>query len=38
MQILNRETRIDFLGKRKIAFLISTVVIAVGIGSLVTQG
>ncbi len=35
---LFQNINIDFLGKRKIAYAISGVLIAVGIGSLVTQG
>ncbi|MDX2430117.1 MAG: protein translocase subunit SecF, partial [Bacteroides sp.] len=33
-----KNTKIDFIGKRKIFYIISAVVIAAGIGSLVTRG
>jgi preprotein translocase subunit SecF len=38
MKVLNRKSNIDFIGKRKIAFALSAVLIVLSIGSLVTRG
>lgn len=38
MRILNRKTRIDFMGQRKIAFALSAILMALSIGSLATRG
>jgi preprotein translocase subunit SecF len=38
MRLLNRKTNIDFIGKRKIAFAVSAIVILLSITSLVTRG
>ena len=38
MKLLNRKSNIDFIGKRKIAFALSAVLIVLSIGSLVTRG
>ena len=38
MKLLNRKSNIDFIGKRKIAFVLSAVLIVLSIGSLVTRG
>jgi preprotein translocase subunit SecF len=38
LQIIKPDTKIDFIGFRKIAFLVSAVVILMGLGSLVMQG
>ncbi|MCH8228168.1 MAG: protein translocase subunit SecF [Proteobacteria bacterium] len=38
MRILNRQTRIDFMGQRKMAFALSAILIALSIGSLATRG
>ena len=38
MKFLNRTTQIDFIGKRKIAFLLSAALIVLSIGSLATRG
>jgi len=38
MKVLNRKSNIDFIGKRKIAFVLSAVLIVLSIGSLVTRG
>ncbi len=38
MQILNKETRIDFMGKRKPAMLFSIVLILIGLFALTTRG
>lgn len=38
MRILNRKTNIDFVGKRKIAFAVSLVLIILSIGMLATKG
>ena len=38
MKLLNRNSNIDFIGKRKIAFALSAVLIVLSIGSLVTRG
>ncbi len=38
MRFLNRKTNIDFMGKRKIAFVVSAVLIVLSITTLVTRG
>jgi preprotein translocase subunit SecF len=38
MRILNRKTQIDFMGKRKIALVLSICLLVIAIGSLVTRG
>jgi len=38
MRILNRKTRIDFMGQRKMAFTLSAILMALSIGSLATRG
>ncbi len=38
MRILNRKTRIDFMGQRKMAFALSAILMALSIGSLATRG
>jgi preprotein translocase subunit SecF len=38
MRILNRKTHIDFMGKRKLAFVLSAVVIVLSITTLVLRG
>jgi preprotein translocase subunit SecF len=38
MKFLNRKTHIDFMGKRKLAFIVSGVLILLSITSLVTRG
>ena len=38
MKFLNRKTHIDFMGKRKLAFIVSGVLIILSITSLVTRG
>ena len=38
MRFLNSNTNIDFIGKRKIAFLVSAILIVLSITSLVTRG
>ncbi len=38
MRILNRKTSIDFMGRRKMAFLISVILIGLSIVSLATRG
>lgn len=38
MKFLNRKTHIDFMGKRKLAFIVSAVFIILSITSLVTRG
>ncbi len=38
MQILKKETSIDFLGKRKLAMVLSLVLIVISIASMVTRG
>lgn len=38
MQFLNKDTRIDFMGKRKIALVVSALLILFSIGSLATRG
>ena len=38
MRILNRKTTIDFIGKRKVAFLVSAILIVLSIASLATRG
>ena len=38
MRFLNRKTNIDFIGKRKIAFAISAILIVISLTSLVTRG
>ena len=38
MRILNRKTNIDFIGKRKIAFVVSAILIVLSIASLSTRG
>jgi preprotein translocase subunit SecF len=38
MKLLNRNSNIDFIGKRKIAFALSAVLIVLSIGSLMTRG
>jgi len=38
MRFLNRKTHIDFMGKRKLAFIVSGVLIILSITSLVTRG
>jgi preprotein translocase subunit SecF len=38
MQILNRKTQIDFMGKRKVAVVFSALLIITAIGSLVSRG
>jgi preprotein translocase subunit SecF len=38
MRFLNRKTHIDFMGKRKLAFIVSGVLILLSITSLVTRG
>lgn len=38
MRILNRKTQIDFIGKRKIAFTLSAILIVLSITSLATRG
>jgi preprotein translocase subunit SecF len=38
MQFFNKETRIDFMSKRKIALVVSAIVLLVSVGSLATRG
>ena len=38
MQLLNKTTTIDFLGKRRLAFVISVVVIVISIGAIFARG
>ncbi|MDH3694436.1 MAG: protein translocase subunit SecF [Gammaproteobacteria bacterium] len=38
MEILKKDTHIDFIGKRRIAFIISAIVLIVSIGALATRG
>lgn len=38
MQILKKQTTIDFLGKRKLALILSVSLIVISVGSLVTRG
>ena len=38
MRFLNRNTNIDFIGKRKVAFLVSAILIVLSIASLATRG
>ncbi|MDD9893101.1 MAG: protein translocase subunit SecF, partial [Gammaproteobacteria bacterium] len=38
MQFLNKDTHIDFMGKRKLAVVVSFVLIFISIGSLATRG
>ena len=38
MRILNRKTRIDFMGQRKMAFAMSAILIALSVGLLATRG
>jgi preprotein translocase subunit SecF len=38
MRFLNRNTNIDFIGKRKVAFLVSAILIVLSITSLATRG
>ncbi len=38
MRLLNRETKIDFLGKRKLAAIFSVTLILISIGSLILHG
>ena len=38
MRLLNRTSNIDFIGKRKVAFVLSAVLIVLSIGSLATRG
>ncbi len=38
MQLFNKETKIDFLGKRTIALTMSAVLLTIGIGALIVRG
>lgn len=38
MQFFNKETRIDFMSKRKVALVVSAIVLLISIGSLATRG
>lgn len=38
MRLIKSKTRIDFLGQRRIAYVISAILIVISIGSLLTQG
>ncbi len=38
MQLLSRETRVDFMGKRKLAMIASAIVLFLSLGSLIAQG
>ena len=38
MRILNRKTNIDFIGKRKVAFAVSAILIILSIASLTIRG
>ena len=38
MQLFKKETHIDFMGKRKLAMMLSIVLLLIAIGSIVTRG
>ena len=38
LQFIKTDTAIDFIGRKKVAFIISAVLILLGIGSLIVKG